>query len=96
MLADYKNVYGEYALLSEALTSLRACSRSGAAKAEPRTSSCQSEPAFVAGQLIGRCHLGARDLGDETGDKALDLGRRQVVAGDGVRLAEIAANHECA
>src|SRR5438128_2315694 len=38
--------------------------------------------------------LGARDLGDETGDVALDLIWWQVVAGARVRLAEIAANHE--
>src|SRR5947209_9102708 len=40
--------------------------------------------------------LSARDLGDETGDQALDLGRRQVVAGNSVRLAEIATNDEAA
>jgi len=41
-----------------------------------------------------RAYLSARDLGDEIGDKALDLGRWQVVADNGVGLAEIAANHE--
>ena len=46
------------------------------------------------GQLTRRRYLGSRDLGDETGDEALDLVRRQVVAGDGVRLAEVAANDE--
>jgi hypothetical protein len=44
-------------------------------------------------RLIERL-LGARDLGDETGDQALDLGRWQVVAGIAVRQAHIAANHE--
>ena len=38
--------------------------------------------------------LAARDLGDEAGDQALDLGRWQVVAGVAVRQAHIAANHE--
>ena len=38
--------------------------------------------------------LRPRDLGDETGDVALDLVRWQVVAGAGVRLAEIAADDE--
>ena len=33
-------------------------------------------------------------FGDETGDEALDLGRWQIIAGDGVRLTEIAANDE--
>ena len=53
------------------------------------------------GCIAGRCHriydsqhLGARDRGDETGDVALDLVRWQVVAGAGVRLAEIAADDE--
>jgi len=35
-----------------------------------------------------------RDLSDETGDQALNLGRWQVVAGNAVRLAEIAADYE--
>ena len=35
-----------------------------------------------------------RDLGDETGDVALDLGGRQVVAGNRIRQAEIAADDE--
>ena len=38
--------------------------------------------------------LSARDLGDETGDQALDLGRWQVVADVAVRQAHIAADHE--
>jgi hypothetical protein len=36
----------------------------------------------------------ARDLGDETGDQALNLSRGQVVTGVAVRQAHIAANHE--
>src|SRR5262249_17988366 len=38
--------------------------------------------------------LDARDLGDESGDEALDLIRRQVVASLGVGLTEIAADDE--
>ena len=37
---------------------------------------------------------GARDLGDETGDQAVDLGRWQVVAGIAVREAHIPASHQ--
>ena len=40
------------------------------------------------------CRLGARDFGDEPLDVPLDLGWWQVVAGEGVRLAEIAADDE--
>src|SRR4051794_24466525 len=55
---------------------------------------CGSAP-FVVGQL-SRNLLSARDLSDETGDQALNLGRWQVVAGNAVRLAEIAADYEAA
>src|SRR4051794_36506635 len=50
--------------------------------------------AFFVNHARGRRFLCARDLSDETGDQALDLGRRQVVAGIPVRQAHIAANDE--
>ena len=67
-------------------------SRRGPVGETPRTR--QRKPRRPSTKVGRQRRLGARDLGDETGDEALDLGRWQVVAGDGVRLAEIAADDE--
>src|ERR1019366_3878810 len=70
----------------------------GSAARTPRAADREGRPiASRSGRrtsgLIERL-LGARDLGDETSDQSLDLGRWQVVAGIAVRQAHIAANHE--
>ena len=42
----------------------------------------------------GCSSFGARHAGDESGDQTFDLVRWEVVAGAGIRLSEIAADHE--
>src|SRR5579872_6288094 len=75
-----------------------ACDPTGIRACTPTTADREGRPIASRSDrrtsgLIERL-LGARDLGDETGNQALDLGRWQVVAGIAVRQAHIAANHE--